>query len=413
MKTFVTCVAAATILTLSAGAQEGGQKPIEEAPAAVKPGSGENPGGQIAPVVAPSDADIARRSAQETGTGGNSWFPVTVRELGTFYGQGEAVGQFEFQNPQDAEIEWRALDPSCQCAAAEIRFEDDRVYRVIAKPEKRLVRVIKRDGQPDKLENVRSITVGAKEKGVIETRLDMHNIVGPKSATLMIHSTDPEEPQSLLTFRATGAQLFTVSPKEVNLNKMTWNETREFSVTVASGRVPDWKILRMDDAGEAFDVSWEKLEVGAGLPTTYKISGKYSPDGATPQSGGVLKFHTDINGAATFSVRVLAFVQGPLEVKPGAFLSLGLIRRGQAASKEVVFEPNDTTDLEATELLFEQVTLGSEFLTAVPRKDGKNLVVELQVAENAPTGLLKGELVVKLNHPLVPEKRITFNGFVR
>src|SRR5690606_1022913 len=57
-----------------------------------------------------------------TAKGGNSWFPVTVHELGTFYGQGEAVGLFEFKNPHDEAIEWRSLAPSCQCASAEIRI---------------------------------------------------------------------------------------------------------------------------------------------------------------------------------------------------------------------------------------------------------------------------------------------------
>ena len=52
-----------------------------------------------------------------------------------------------------------------------------------------------------------------------------------------------------------------------------------------------------------------------------------------------------------------------------------------------------------------------------PAYDHKNataeLVVELTVADNAPKGLVKGELVVKLNHPLITEKRVMFNGFVR
>ena len=52
-------------------------------------------------------------------------------------------------------------------------------------------------------------------------------------------------------------------------------------------------------------------------------------------------------------------------------------------------------------------------MTATQRKDGNKLIVDLTVAGNAPTGLVKGELVVKLNHPLIKEKRIVFNGFVR
>jgi hypothetical protein len=106
-------------------------------------------------------------------------------------------------------------------------------------------------------------------------------------------------------------------------------------------------------------------------------------------------------------------VQGPLEVKPGCFLVLGLVRKGTTLKKEIVFEPNDGSSLEATSFRFEKMQLGNEFVTASQHKDGNKLVVELAIADTAPTGLLKGDLVVELNHPLVKEKRIMFNGFVR
>ena len=384
--------------------------------ATVQVATGQEASGQEAPVKKsipePAPIGVSRppNTTRTSESGGNSWFDVTVRELGTFYGQGEAVGVFNFKNPQDEEIEWRSLTPSCQCASAEIRV-GERIYRVIAKPEKRIVRVTKRPGEPDKLENVRSITIGPREEGVVETRLNMHNITGGKSASLDIHTTDPVEPQTKLTFRATGAELFSISPKEVNFNKMTWNETREFTVNVSTSSAPDWEIVGMDDPGEHFDVKWEKVTVGA--QTSYKITGKYGPVSDEAAGGGVLKFRTNVAGAASFNVRVLAFVQGPLDVKPGGFLTLGLIRKGTEMTKSIVFEPNDGLDLQATSLEFEKATLAKEFLTATQRKDGNKLIVDLTVAGNAPTGLVKGELVVKLNHPLIKEKRIVFNGFVR
>ena len=129
--------------------------------------------------------------------------------------------------------------------------------------------------------------------------------------------------------------------------------------------------------------------------------------------GGVLKFHTDVQGGATFNVRVMAFVQGPLEVKPGSFLTLGLIRKGTTLKKEIAFEPNDDAKLATTEMKFEKMTMAEEFVTVTSRQEGNKVIVELAVSDKAPAGLLKGDLVVGLNHPLVKEKRIMFNGFVR
>lgn len=127
----------------------------------------------------------------------------------------------------------------------------------------------------------------------------------------------------------------------------------------------------------------------------------------------MLKFRTNMQNAATFDVRVLAFIQGPLDVKPGGFLTMGLIRKGKSLTKSITFTPNDGTDLKVTEFAFEKMTLKPGIVTASQRKEGGNLIVDLAVSDEAPKGLVKGELVVKLNHPLIKEKRIMFNGFVR
>lgn len=362
-------------------------------------------------------AEQAQQQAQAAGggqiqaTGGNSWFDATNLDLGTFFGQGEAVGKFKFKNPSDQAFEWTHLAASCQCAQAIVRV-GDRTYKLSSKPNpNRLLRVTSPAGQPEQTEQVPSIPIAAGETGEVEVQLNMSNISGPKHATLDIHSTDPQVPQTKLSFHATGAKLFSVSPEEVNLNKMTWNETREFTVTVVSPMYEDFNITGMDDAGEAFDVSYEKSNAGG--RATWTIHGKYGPVSGEVAGGGVLKFRTDINHGASFLVRVLAFVEGPLEVKPGGFLTLGLIRKGKSLTREIVFEPNDGVDLQAESLTFEKLTMSNEFVSATPRKDGNKLIVDLAVSDKAPTGLLKGDLVVQLNHPLVKEKRIMFNGFVR
>jgi hypothetical protein len=341
--------------------------------------------------------------------GGNVWFDSTNKDLGTFYGTGEGVGTFKFKNPRDKVIEWRQIAGSCQCTKATIRV-GERTYELVNKPERSLRRVTKVAGQPDQIEVVQQIAVEAGAEGEVDVHLDMTSVTGGKQATITIHSTDEALSQMLLNVTANGAQMFVISPTEVNLNKMTWSETREFTVTVTSPMHKAWNIVRMDDA-KAFDVKWEKAV--ANDLTTWTIRGKYGPVDADIGGGGMLRFYTDVANAASFSVRVMATVQGPLEVKPGGFVPLGLVRKGTSAKKEVVFEPNDGFDLVSTALKFEKLSVAEEFITATTRKDGTKLVVELAVSDQAPVGMLKGDLVVELNHPLVKERRIVFNGFVR
>lgn len=362
-------------------------------------------------VATPPKVEQGAPQQAKPGSGGNSWFAVTSQDLGTFFGQGEATGIFKFKNPTDQAIDWRTLTGSCQCAKATVRV-GGRTYELSSKPNPNiLTRVTKVAGQPDQIERVQQISIEPGAEGEVEVHLDMNGITGPKQATLDVHTTDPVLPHFKLMFNANGAQLFAVSPSEVNLNKMTWNETREFSVTVTSPMQKDWKVLRMDDAGKVFSATWEKVVTGD--TTAWVIKGKYGPVDGDTAGGGVLKFHTDVQGGATFNVRVLAFVQGPLEVKPGAFLTLGLIRKGKEMKREIVFEPNDGFQLAAASTKFEKLTMSEEFVTATSHQDGNKLIVELMISDKAPAGLLKGDLVVALNHPIVKEKKIMFNGFVR
>lgn len=343
-------------------------------------------------------------------TGGNAWFPVVNQDLGTFFGSGEAVGVFKFKNPTDKVIDWRNITGSCQCTKATIRVAG-RTYELSSKPNpNQLTRVTKVPGQPDQIERVQQIAIEPHAEGEVEVHLDMNGITGAKQASLDIHTTDETSNHLRLNFHANGAQLFMLSPSDVNLNKMAWSETREFTVTVTSPLHKDWQITRMDEA-KGFTATWEKAVLND--LTTWTIKGKYGPVDGETAGGGMLKFYTDVKGESSFSVRVQAMVVGPIEVKPGGFMTLGLVRKGTSLKKEVVFEPNDGVVLEATDLKFEKVTMAAEFVKATSRKDGTKLIVELEVSDKAPAGLLKGDLVVHLNHPLVKEKRIMFNGFVR
>lgn len=340
----------------------------------------------------------------------NPWFPVVEQDLGTFFNHEEAVGHFRFKNPRKKAVEWKNLLGSCQCSKAVITLPG-RKYELTSKPQNTLVRVTRTDDGPEQRDVVQQVTVQPEEEGEIEVHMEMTGISGPKQATIDIHTNDAELPMLRLRWTATGAQMFLVSPAEVSLNAMTWAESREFTVTVTSPVQKDFNIVRMDETKD-FDVKWEKALVN-GL-ATWTIRGKYGPiTSEGPTGGGVLKFTTDAKNDSSFLVRVMAMVKGPMEVKPGSFVAFGRIAKGTSRSEKIVFEPNDGQNLEATALRFEKLTLEQQFITAKTTKDGNKLVVEIEVSKDAPPGLVRGDLVVELNHPHVKEKRLMFNGFVR
>ncbi|MBK8101268.1 MAG: hypothetical protein IPK26_29655 [Planctomycetes bacterium] len=345
---------------------------------------------------------------------GNSWFPVTDADLGVKFHHEEARHVFPFKNPTGKAIEWKNLTGSCTCSKAVITIGNGdtlRRYELSPRPVPNTLTRYAKEGGVEKAEVVKQITLGPGDEGQVEVHMEMHGITGVKQASLDMHTTDPELPMVKLKWHATGAQLFVLSPPEVNLNQMTWNEKREFTVTVTSPVQKDFNITRIEDQPKDFDVKWEKA-MRDGI-ATWTISGTYGPITQENAAGGVVKFFTDLQGEPNFLVRVMAMVKGPLEVKPGGFLTLGMIRKGTAKTEKIVFEPNDGSNLEATAIRFEKLTIDEKFITATPSKDGNKLVVTIDISGEAPAGLLRGDVVVELNHPAMKDKRILFNGFIR
>lgn len=391
------------VLAVLAGAVAAQGKPATESKSAVAGADGKLQPGQTEarkPVVGVADP----RS-------NNPWFPTTDLELGTYFGHEEAVGVFPFRNPRNQAIDWTNLLGSCTCSRAVIQVGDRR-YELQSKPEKQLVRLTKGPNGIEQQERVQQIQIGAGEEGTVEVHMEMHQVSGAKSATLQIHTTDQALPQINLKWQATGAQMFQISPSEYNLNAMAWNEVREFTFTVTSPIAKNFEILRMDqNVDKAFKVTWEKQMNGE--MAVWTIRGTYGPVPDEKGSGGMLKFYTDTTGENSFAVRVGAIVKGPLEVKPGGFLPLGRLSKGGEIRKEVVFEPNDGSTLAATSLTFDKLSVPPEVLRAEQRQQDGKLVVTLVIGADTPLGMLKGELLVQLNHPLVKEKLIVFNGYVR
>jgi len=388
---------AASLLVSSLFAQEVTNLDPEQAPVIGKEKQDPN---AVPPQVAPKAPAEPMRS--------NPWFPVVEKNLGTYMSHEEAKGVFKFKNPNQEAQSIRHLQPSCACSKILLRvgarhFE----YGGQANPGQ----IFETDEKGGNRKLVKEIPVAAGEEGEVEIHMEMTGVIGLRSATLDLHLTDPTLPLAKIKFEATGAQMYLVSPAEVNLNTMTWAESREFQVTVTSPILKDFNIVRMDEAGKDFKVTYEKaMDNGA---ARWVIKGTYGPVSAESGSGGMLRFFTDQANANNFQVRVAAFVKGPLEVRPGAFLSLGMIRKGTARKQQVVFEPNDQTDLQATSITFDKLTVPQEFVSCSQSKDGKKLVLELNISDQAPAGMLRGNIVVKTNHPGLPEKVLMFNGYVR
>lgn len=363
--------------------------------------------------AAAQDAEAPKapiKTTQDAGAPPNDWVSDPEIDLGTHLEGEVARGSWSFRNPTGQPQSIKSFQPSCTCSKVVVRI-GERSYRIENQPRPHTIyRVeVDKDGHENK-EMVESVPVGADEEGAVDVEIDLHNINGRKEASATIHTSD--EKNRVLTLKATAfaTQFFQVSPPEVNLNKMGWQETRNFSVRIVSPIQKDFEITGHDTLPDHMELSYKKEMNGE--QAVWVVDGTYGPGVDPKAGGGIINLRTDVQGKAV-QVRVVAWIEGPLNIRPGTFVPLGRIASGTGGEKEIEIEPTDDFDLQVVKIELKNLTVDEKFITVTPRKDGKVLKITIAVAPNAPRRLVRGDVLVYLNHPSLEVQEFQFNGFVR
>ncbi len=144
----------------------------------------------------------------------------------------------------------------------------------------------------------------------------------------------------------------------------------------------------------------------------WSIRGSYGPFQAGGGGAVQLKFGTSIPGESGFNLRIAARVAAAVEMTPG-FLTIGRVDPKVGAKGLVRFHANDDSDLHAVAVKLANVTPDGAKVEATARKDGKDVVIDLVVPAGVPNGLLRGDLLVELDHATSKSFKVLFNGFVR
>ena len=353
--------------------------------------------------------------------GENAWFPKTRKHLGTYYEEEEAVGAFPFKNPNKEPKKFTSLQGSCQCAKS-IFYIGDRVYTLSNEPANNSIhRVYKKDGKEEK-ERVMFITINPEEEGKIEVHMKMGGHQGDKDASVDIQTDDEKLPTMRLQFRATGALYFVVDPPDINLNELTWKDSREFTFQVSSPLKPDFNLTALETFPPKCEVKYEKT-VRDGK-NVWRVQGKYGPNLEERDGGGAITFKTDANNKPV-TMRFAALVRGPLKMDPTGFASFGPVKQGTEGKLAIHLWPTDEFDLQVTKVEFQGLTVDPKYLLVktnakvqfkdpLTREDKKNVAeVELAIAKDTPKSTIRGVVKIHTNHPQVPERELQFNGFVR
>ncbi len=336
------------------------------------------------------------------------WFPVLEQRLEIEAGAGEAKGVYAFSNPAGKAIEWKNMSGSCTCTRAVI-LVGGRHYELQGKT-KQLVEISGPADAPATV-LVKSIEIPAGAEGTVELHIDSHGAKGEKLVSFDIHSTDSEAQMFRLQLHVNVLPAIHATPSSIDLGVLPLGETREFSVkVVASASVPkDWKIRGASPFPKGATATYERVEAGA--DSHWLIKGSYRQDTMSAVNV-LLEFQTNVPAEPTVHIRLQGVVKPVVELTPG-FFALGKVSKTAGAKASLTIHAADGRDLQATSVHLEGVNVPEKFVTARTTKSGVDLVLELEVAPDAPIGLLRGGIVLELNHPGAPKQTVLFNGFVR
>ncbi|MHC4851370.1 MAG: hypothetical protein ACYTGW_11315 [Planctomycetota bacterium] len=369
------------------------------------------PPGQAGP--GGSTAAESKIPRMETG-GKNDWFDRTRLQMGDHLQKKTIKGLFKFKNPRKDPVQFSAFTGSCQCAKAVIRV-GERKYALSKVPKDNALHKIElKNGHEVKTE-VSRITIDSGESGEIEVHMEMAGIQGVKEASLQFATSDKKYPLMLLKWEAMGVKLFNIRPADFFLNDMKWEDEKVFRFQISSSVKKDFKLLDHEALPSFVKVKKKQIKLPDGTPA-WEVSGTFGPK-ADPGSGGAaIKFKTDLDNQVV-SLNVIANVLGPISITPGTFIPFGRIKKQQGAERKVTITPNGDFDLELEKIEFRRLKIDRKYLKVHHEKKGKNVVISLKVLPGAAPKrrmvLVRGVMVVHLNHPAMKTKNFSFNGILR
>lgn len=192
-------------------------------------------------------------------------FEKTAIDLNPELGAASAVAVFKYENKGDTPVHIKAVKPSCGCTTAALEKND----------------------------------VAPGEKGEIKATFNVGTMTGVQTKTITVETDDPKTPQTVLTFKATIAQVLEVQPTFVFWQA---NEPAQPKTIIAKAS-KSVSVKNIDVVSSSGDFT-TKVEKGA-TPGEFRI--QVQPKDTSKPVNANLTIKPDVSPAKTYfaSARVM------------------------------------------------------------------------------------------------------------
>ena len=303
-----------------------------------------------------------------------------VHDLG-FVDQGEKLGfAVKCKNVGNEELNISSIDASCDCTSASTS-------------------------------NTKIAPGGETEINVV---FDSNEKKGRQVQTIYINSNDPVTPTvQLQLIGVVRPEKVILRPQSINFGKLRRSESANKEIYIpdsseVSANYSDTKL-------EIKEASTDTPFVIAAITHTpdeknpnYTIGLSLKPGSPIGDFKGKVIINTNHPKELTIEVPITATIKGDIDVFPDTFF-LGLIKKGKAVEKAITISTvgKDSLKIEKVDNPLEYVSV-----KLTPKTEGKEYSLTATLKNDAPTGYIKGDIVIHTNNPDQPEIKVPVLGLV-
>lgn len=313
---------------------------------------------------------LAAGSPAVAADGPNLVVPEKIKDMGTV-AQGEILEiQFELVNEGDQPLEIKAVRPTCGCTVADFDRE-----------------------------------IAAGKSGFIKAKLDTGDFSGPISKSILIMTSDPQEPTVTVVIKAVVHPFVEVLPRAlVRFNAVQHEPMVEKITIVAAENDPNFKVTGVSSsvpylATEVRPLAKDELVAGKSAQQ-FEIELSLKDDAPVGPVNAVLKVETNHPKADVVPVKVFGVVRALLHVTPSQ-VQFGSVAAKNEPGRNLILVNNRTggAKVSVTSASVNDAAFNAEVVTI---ESGKRYQVTVTVKSDASAGPRDAVLTLKTSDPDFP-----------
>lgn len=214
---------------------------------------------------------------------------------------------------------------------------------------------------------------------------------------VMILSTDPGAPQTVVTLTAFVRTVVSMKPANLDFGLVPRGETPVRSITISTAITDTLRVTEVSVPAET--LSYEISEVSSADSLRYRIDFILKPDAPVGEFRDRISVSTNIKNFTSLPVRLRGQIHGFFQTKP-ARLSLGQIRQGKTRQRSVTL-----TACQAGAHHITGISISGDALSAslVTLEEGRSYEVVVTALETLARGSYREVLKIDTDDPDQPE----------